>query len=393
MFTDSLATELFQLKQNNLYRQQKLLTSAQGAWVEVDGQRLVNFSSNDYLGLANHPKIKAAFKNAVDEYGVGSGASHLISGHSKAHQQLEQVLCEWLERPRALLFSSGYLANCAVISGLLNRHDAIFQDKLSHASLIDGAKLSSAHLYRFQHNDVSHLNELLANSSAVGKESKKIIATEGIFSMDGDAAPLKELSQLADQYKAALLIDDAHGLGCSGIEGRGSIALAGLTAAQAPLLMGTLGKALGTSGAFIAGDETLIEYLLQKARPYIYTTALPPAIAVATSAAIAIVRTENWRREKLTEHIYFFRERAKKLGLKLANSQSAIQPLFLGNEKLGDVELTLTVGEKLFAQGFWVSAIRPPTVPQGSARLRISLSAEHTREQLQDLLVALEKSL
>lgn len=376
----TLAAALHERHQRHLYRHRRLLESAQGPSVRVDGKNYTAFCSNDYLGLANHPEVIAALQKGAGDWGVGSGASHLVNGHSAEHQALEEELAAFCGRERALLFSTGYMANLGAVTALLGRRDAVFEDRLNHASLLDAGLLSGARFQRFQHNDLEELERRLDASQA----ERKLIAVDGIFSMDGDSAPLPELAQLAERHKAWLMVDDAHGFGCLGRTGAGSAELQGLKQHQLPVLMGTLGKALGTFGAFVAGSETLIETLIQYARSYIYTTALPPAVAAASRVSLRLVQEEAWRRERLASLITDFRDGAHALGLRLMPSETAIQPLIVGDEARA-----LTLAEKLAERGLLVVAIRPPTVPVGSARLRITLSAEHSREQVAQLLETL----
>jgi 8-amino-7-oxononanoate synthase len=379
-----LQAQLDQRQQQFLYRHRTHVASGCNSVLQVEGKALVNFCSNDYLGLASHPEIAAALKAGVDQYGTGSGASHLISGHSSAHQQLEEQLAEFTGRPRALLFSTGYMANMGVINALVGRHDLVLEDQLNHASLLDGGHLSRADYKRYKHNNLQQLDYLLGNSTA----SRKLIVTDGVFSMDGDLAPLPQLSELAAQHNGWLMVDDAHGMGVLGATGAGLVEQQGLSVEQVPVLMGTLGKSFGTFGAFIAGSEALIETLIQFARTYIYTTALPPAIAAASSASLAIVRREHWRREHLQSLIRRFRSGAQQLGLQLMDSQTPIQPVLINND-----QLVMQINQQLRSRGFMVGAIRPPTVPAGSGRLRITLSANHSHQQIDQLLDALQACL
>lgn len=372
-----LADQLEHIKKQHLYRSRKVIDGPQGACIQMQGRSLLNFSSNDYLGLANHPAVKKAFISAVEKYGVGSGSAHLICGHSSEHHALEEELAEFTGRSRALVFSTGYMANVGILSALLNKQDEVFEDRLNHASLIDGGLMSGARFRRYSHNDMTRLQQLLDNSKA----SKKVIVSDGIFSMDGDEAPMTELVALADKYQAALMIDDAHGMGVLGDNGAGLLDQCGLNQQQVPILMATLGKALGTFGAFVAGSESLIEFLIQHARSYIYTTAPPPAVMAATRVSLKLCQQESWRREKLNALIQQFRQGAQQLGLSLLDSSTAIQPIiFADNEK------TVKASQYLMSKGFLVSAIRSPTVPKGSERLRITLSAEHTETQVNALL-------
>ncbi|QBQ53144.1 8-amino-7-oxononanoate synthase [Nitrosococcus wardiae] len=380
----ALALDLEQRQAQSLYRYRRVLEGPQGPESQVDGRRVWTFCSNDYLGLANHPKIRVAFMQGVQEYGVGSGAAHLVTGHSRAHHQLEEALAEFVGRPRALLFSSGYLANLGVISALLGHQDAVFEDRLNHASLLDGGLLAGARFKRYRHRDCQALEAALAAREA----RRKLVVTDGVFSMDGDLAPLPELATVARRFDAWLLVDDAHGLGVLGEGGRGSLAHWELGMAQVPVLVGTLGKALGTFGAFVAGEETLIETLIQQARTYIYTTAPPPAVAAATLASLRLAEAESWRREKLAHLIAQFRQGAAQLGLQLMDSQTPIQPLLVG-----DSAAALKLSESLLARGMLITAIRPPTVPAGSARLRITLTAAHSETQVERLLEALAEAL
>jgi len=384
MMDDVLQSALDERREQNLYRTRKVIASAQGAEVVVDGKRYLNFCSNDYLGLANHPDIISAFKNAADEFGVGSGASHLVCGHSALHHRLEEQLAEFTGRPRVLLFSTGYMANLGVINALLGSGDHIFEDKLNHASLLDGGLLSGARFQRFLHNDIANLDSRLARVQEDKNGGRKLIAVDGVFSMDGDCAPLAELAQLAKKYKAWLMIDDAHGIGVLGKNGGGCAEHFQLDINQLPILMGTLGKAFGTFGAFVAGSETLIETLIQFSRTYIYTTALPPAVAAATSKSLEIIQRETWRREHLQNLIAQFRRGAEQIGLQLFSSDTAIQPLLIVS-----AAEALRWSEALAVRGFWISAIRPPTVPANSSRLRITLSAAHSEKQIEQLLTAL----
>jgi 8-amino-7-oxononanoate synthase len=379
-----LQAQLDQRQQQFLYRHRTHVASGCNSVLQVEGKALVNFCSNDYLGLASHPEIAAALKAGVDQYGTGSGASHLISGHSSAHQQLEDQLAEFTGRPRALLFSTGYMANMGVINALVGRHDLVLEDQLNHASLLDGGHLSRADYKRYKHNNLQQLDYLLGNSTA----SRKLIVTDGVFSMDGDLAPLPQLSELAAQHNGWLMVDDAHGMGVLGATGAGLVEQQGLSVEQVPVLMGTLGKSFGTFGAFIAGSEALIETLIQFARTYIYTTALPPAIAAASSASLAIVRREHWRREHLQSLIQRFRSGAQQLGLQLMDSQTPIQPVLINND-----QLVMQINQQLRSRGFMVGAIRPPTVPAGSGRLRITLSANHSHQQIDQLLDNLQACL
>lgn len=384
MSSFSLLTEqLEQIAEQHLYRYRRIIQSPQDINIQTNGQTVVNFCSNDYLGFANHPAIIAAFKKAVDSYGVGSGAAHLLCGHSAAHHALEEELAAFTGRDKALLFSTGYMANIGVITALLNRSDTVLEDRLNHASLLDGGVLSGAKFRRYAHADAEHADRLLQRATG-----EKLIVSDGVFSMDGDFAPLPELAALADRHNAWLMVDDAHGLGVIGAQGGGLLEHFGLGQREVPILMGTLGKAFGTFGAFVAGSEPLIETLIQKARTYIYTTALPPALAAATRVSLRLIASESWRRDKLQALVAQFRSGAAQSGLAVLPSQSAIQPLLVG-----DSLRTLEIGNALLASGFLVGAIRPPTVAKNGARLRITLSANHEPQHIDALLDALNKAM
>lgn len=367
-----------------LLRRARTVEHADGPWLEIEGRRLLGFCSNDYLGLAQHPQLIAAFKRVVDDEGVGSTAAHLVCGHRREHAMLEEALADWTGRERALLFSTGYAANLGALQALLGGVDGALcvQDKLNHACLIDGARLAGGELKRYPHADVDGAARQLASRSG----APALLATDGVFSMDGDVAPLAALAALAAREGVTLMVDDAHGLGVQGAQGAGSVAAAGLGAAEVPVLMATLGKALGCAGAFVAGSAALIEGLTQFARPHVYSTAMPPALAAAALAAVRLAREEDWRREKLAALVARFRRGAAELGLPLMASTTAIQPLLLG-----DAEAALAASQALEAQGLLVAAIRPPTVPVGQARLRITLSAAHEEAHVDRLLAALER--
>jgi 8-amino-7-oxononanoate synthase len=378
--TGRLRERLEDIERQGLTRRRRVLSSPQGVDITVDGRRLVNFCGNDYLGLANHPRVVQALIRGASDYGVGAGAAHLVCGHGRAHHELEESLAAFVGRDRALLFSTGYMANLGVVAALCDPGDRVFEDRLNHASLIDGARLSGARLQRYHHTDPTQVEGWLERAV----DGTALIASDGVFSMDGDLAPIGELADLARARAAWLMIDDAHGLGVLGATGGGVIEQAGLTQDDVPILVGTLGKAFGTFGAFVAGSSELIEYLIQRARTYIYTTALPPAVAVATRAALDLAREETWRREHLMHLIRGFRQGARQLGLDLLDSATPIQPVLVGDNRTA-----LTAGAGLEARGFLVAAIRPPTVPVGTARLRVTLTAAHTEIQVDRLLEAL----
>jgi 8-amino-7-oxononanoate synthase len=374
-----LAARLAERRAADLYRQRPLLESPQGPEVVVDGQPLLAFCSNDYLGLANHPEVIKAWRDGAERWGVGGGASHLVIGHSTPHHQVEEALAELTGRPRALLFSTGYMANLGAITALVGQGDTVLQDRLNHASLLDGGLLSGARFSRYLHNDPGSLASRLDKASG-----NTLVVTDGVFSMDGDCADLPALAEAARARGAWLMVDDAHGLGTLGANGGGLVEHHGLGLEDVPVLIGTLGKACGTSGAFVAGSDELIEVLVQFARPYIYTTSQPPALACATLKALALLRGETWRREHLAALIKQFRAGAEQIGLTLMDSHTAIQPILIG-----DAARAMALSRKLRERGLLVTAIRPPTVPAGSARLRVTLSAAHSEAQVQLLLNAL----
>jgi 8-amino-7-oxononanoate synthase len=379
-----LEKELQRRQAEHLYRRRRVIDSAQGAEIVVDGRRLLSFCSNDYLGLANHPEVIAAMQRGAAQYGAGSGAAHLVTGHMTPHHALEEELAAFTGYARALLFSTGYMANLGAVSALCGAGDAVLEDRLNHASLLDAGLLSRARLQRFPHGDAAALDERLAESRA----QRKLILTDGVFSMDGDIAPLRALADAAQRHDAWLMMDDAHGLGVIGEHGRGSMEVCGITPRELPLLIGTLGKGFGSFGAFVAADEVMIETLIQQARPYIYTTALPPAVAEATRASLRVIQSDEGaaRRTHLAALVQRFRDGAQQLGLKLMESPTAIQPLLVG-----DSATAVRLSEALLAEGILISAIRPPTVPDGTARLRITLSAAHTTAQVDRLLDALQE--
>ena len=369
----------------HLYRRTLLADSPQQPHMIINGQAMLTFCSNDYLGLANHPDVIRAFQQAANTYGVGSGAAHLVNGHSRPHQQLEEALAAFTGRDSALLFSTGYMANLGVANALLtSRHDVIYQDRLNHASLVDAGLLSGAKRVRYAHNDTTQLQARL--QAQTDPSVTQLIVTDGVFSMDGDVAPVTDLARVAQAHQAWLMVDDAHGFGVLGKTGAGLLEAHGLDQDAVPILMATLGKALGTAGAFVAGSRDLIEYLKQSARTWIYTTAQPPAVAAATLASLQLLETESWRREHLHDLIQQFRHGAAQLGLPLMPSDTAIQPLLIGSS-----EQTLAISQQLAQRGLLVTAIRPPTVPANTARLRITLSAAHSTADVARLLDALQQ--
>lgn len=382
---DRLHSELTARHDRHLYRRTRTADSAQQPHMHIDGKPMLVFCSNDYLGLANHPDVIHAMQVAANTYGVGSGAAHLVSGHSRPHQQLEEALTAFTGRERALLFSTGYMANLGVANALLSsRNDVVYADRLNHASLVDAGLLSGAKLIRYPHNDTSSLGKrLLAQEE--DNDVTQLILTDGVFSMDGDVAPVGKLAVMAREHDAWLMVDDAHGIGVLGKNGAGLLEAEGLGQSDVPILMGTLGKALGTAGAFVAGSHALIEYLIQTARTWIYTTAQPPAIAAATLTSLQLAQTEHWRREHLQALIRQFRLGASQLGLPLMPSDTPIQPILIGSS-----EQALLLSQQLAEAGILVTAIRPPTVPVDTARLRVTFSAAHTSADVDTLLAALE---
>ena len=380
MIWEELEVGLAQLATEGLRRRRRTLDAPCGPEAIIDGRPVVAFCSNDYLGLANHPAIVAAAQEAAGRWGVGSGASHVVSGHLRPHEDLEARLATFIGRERALYFTTGYMANLAIVPTLVERHDAIFADRLNHASLIDAALLARAEHVRYPHGDVDALAARLEQSYA----RRKLILTDAVFSMDGDLAPLPELFALAERFDAWLVVDDAHGFGVLGPSGRGSIAHFELPPSPRLILMGTLGKAAGVSGAFVAGDQRVIDWLVQRARPYIFTTASSPLIATALLASLDLIAAGDERRAHLRRLIDRLRSGLEELPWRLLPSPTAIQPLLIGGN-----DAVVRLSERLFARGLWVPAIRPPTVPAGTARLRISLSAAHDETQIDALITAL----
>ena len=379
----ALKEALGELEQLNLKRTRRLMPRA----------GLINFCSNDYLGLANHPEVVRAFVEAAEKYGVGSGASHLVTGHGVEHHALEEDLAAFTGREKALVFSTGYMANLGVIGALADQNTALVADKLNHASLVDGCRASGGQLRRYRHGDAGHVSELL--TALDSKTKSRLVITDGVFSMDGDVAPLRELAQSAKDAGAWLIVDDAHGLGVLGARGGGSCEHFGLNSEDVPVLVGTFGKAFGTFGAFVAGDADLIEFLLQKARTYIYTTALPPAVAAATRAALRVSQRETWRREKALALATRFSTALPGIGIAAhdTNPRKPLPGTTIVPVILGEAARALAVSKALEDKGFLVSAIRAPTVPAGTARLRVTFSAAHEEAQVDGLLAALADAL
>ncbi|MEX2963310.1 8-amino-7-oxononanoate synthase [Microbulbifer sp. TYP-18] len=385
---ETLRRRLLERREKGLYRELRTLAASPTPLAEVDGEPLVTFSSNDYLGLATHPEVIAAQQTGA-ALGAGATASHLVNGHLHIHTALQEKIARLTGREAALVFSSGYIANVGTICALVARGDSVISDKLNHASLIDGARLCRANSLRFAHNDLSALERRLQRATA--SVGNTLVAVDGVYSMDGDCAPVAEIAQLCRAYGAWLMVDEAHGFGVLGsqsLPSAGSASRAGLCQDAVPVLMGTLGKAAGNAGAFVAGSRELIDYLVQFARPYIYTTGMPPAVAAGSLAALTVMEREPQRRRRLHSNIHYCRTRAQSLQLPLSPSGTAIQPLLLGCERE-----VLSVAAGLRAQGFLVGAIRPPTVPAGTARLRITLSASHSEGQIDALLQAVRALL
>lgn len=385
MAFDFIKEKLAQQQVLSRYRQRycvqgaSQVTEQTGPLLRVNDKTYINFSSNDYLGLNQHPEINKAMQTGIDKFGVSACSSSLVTGFHYAHQALEASICQWLNKPKCLLFSSGFAANLALLQALgedKTRH--FFLDKLSHASMLDGAFSSHAKVKRFAHNDMGQLSTLLANSSA----TDKLIASEGIFSMDGDQAELSSLARLASQHNAWLYLDDAHSIGVIGEQGQGSASVV-----DTDVSMATFGKALATSGAFLACNEMVHEYLINFSRHYIYSTAMSPALAWATIKSIELIQKEQWRREKLFE----LRDLLTQLldpSIKIIASQSSIQAIIIGDEKQ-----TLNISEQLKKQGLWLTAIRPPTVALGTSRLRVTICTQHTTNNIKQLANALNKAL
>ena len=379
---EQLKAELAEREQAGLKRKRRLLQSPQSANLVADERRLVSFASNDYLGLANHPDLISALQQATAEAGVGSGASHLITGHHQLHHIAELSLASFVGLPASLLFSNGYMANMGVVATLLGRNDAIFADKLNHASLNDAAVLARSEVNRYPHQDLAQLEKMLAASNA----SRKLVIVDAVFSMDGDIAPVPELIALCEKYDAYLLLDDAHGFGVLGSQGRGI--LSHFNAASPRIIyMATLGKAAGVAGAFVAGDETIIQYLIQSAKTYIYTTASPPALAAALVAAVDVMKKEVGRHQHLRDLIAYFKQNLSLKRWQLMPSCTAIQPIVLGSN-----EAVLGLSDYLLDRDILVPAIRPPTVPKNTARLRVSLSASHSFDDVKSLIQHLQEA-
>ena len=376
---EDLASKLDKLNEKNLFRRRRLLSSAQEIEPVVDGKKVLSFCSNDYLGLANHEKVKQAYITAIKKYGIGTGASHLVTGHHECHAALEKELAEFLGCEKVLLFSTGYMANLGVVSTLASRDSVIFADKLNHASLNDAAIQSRASLKRYVHQDLIHLKKLLHSCD----QKSRLILSDGVFSMDGTIAPISQLQDIAAKNQSQLIIDDAHGIGVLGNHGKGSTE--GILNDKT-ILVGTLGKAFGTFGAFVAAKQETIQWLIQRAHSYIYTTAAPPAIAEATRMSLRIIQKESWRREKLQELVNYFRKACEQMSIKLTNSQTPIQPIIVG-----PANISMKLSNSLLEKNILVPAIRPPTVPEGTARLRATFCANHTKQHIDKLIEVLSQ--
>ena len=379
-FTE-LQNELNERAALGLLRQRRTLHSAQSPHIVVDGKSYLSFCSNDYLGLANHPLLVRALKQGAEQYGVGAGAAHLVSGHFHPHHQLELELADFINKPAALLFSTGYMANLGVVQALVGKDDTVFADKFNHASLNDAMLLSRATVKRYRHNDMTQLAQLLQQT----KSGRKLVITDAVFSMDGDLAPLPELLALCEQHDAWLLIDDAHGFGVLGEQGRGALSHFGISSKRI-IYMGTLGKAAGVFGSFVAAEKIVIDTLVNHARSYIYTTATPPALASALLASLRLIANGDALRSHLQSLISQLRSGLRGLPWAVMPSATAIQPLLVG-----DNQAALNLSDELRERGIWVAAIRPPTVPQGTARLRITLSAAHSAADVTRLIEALHE--
>ena len=380
MSISDFSLQLSELAQADQLRTRRIIDGAQDASMLVDGKRVISYASNDYLGLANHPKVVEAAMRALKRYGLGAGASHMVSGHMRAHHELEEKLADYFGLPKAVLFSSGYAANIGILTALAGRGDTIYADKLNHACLNDGALLSRASFKRYPHCNLDKLESLLADTKGTGR---KLIATDAVFSMDGDIAPLREMLMLAETYDALLVIDDAHGFGVLGYRGKGSLEHFNLKSERI-VYMATLGKAAGGYGAFVAGHEDIVEWILQSARSYIFTTATPPAIAAAMAASLEVMQEDRERLTHLRSMIDFFGDSLKLQYAKLPYSQTAIQPIMIG-----DNATAMAFSEALRERHMFVPAIRPPTVAPGTSRLRVSITAAHAADDLFDLITAL----
>lgn len=372
---DFIEKKLKELKEKNIYRSLNLIDGHQEPRIKINGRERILLCSNNYLGLANHPKIKDAAIKAIKKYGVGAGASRLVSGNMKPHVELEERLAKFKKTEASLVFNSGYHANLGIISALVGRGDFVFSDKLNHASIVDGCLLSGAEFKRYPHKDIGALENLLKKHLQFTTSNIRLMITDGVFSMDGDIAPLKDILRLAEKHNAMLMIDDAHGTGVLGKNGRGTVEHLGIKNPDI-IQMGTLGKAIGTFGAYAAGSKKLIDYLINKARPFIYTTALPPVICSASIAAIDIIEKQPQIRKELWDRVKYFRKGLKNAGIE-TSGETHIIPIIIGNAKKA-----VEISKELFEKGIFAQAIRPPTVPEGTSRLRITLMANHEWDDL-----------
>ncbi|MCW9048377.1 MAG: 8-amino-7-oxononanoate synthase [Gammaproteobacteria bacterium] len=376
----NLKLDLQKRKQKGLYRSRKIVQSPQSREIIINDKAVLNFCSNDYLGLANHPDVIHSFTNAAKQFGVGSGAAHLVNGHTLSHHVLEEELADFTGYPRTLLFSTGYMANLGVAQSLCSKNDCIIEDKLNHASLLDAASISHAQLKRYPHKDYNGLLKKLSSC----KSGEKLVSSDSVFSMDGDEADIELMTKHCQTNDARLMLDDAHGFGVLGDNGRGSLSHQQISTSDVDIYMATLGKAMGTAGAFIAGSDELIETLIQTARCYIYTTAMPAAVAEATRTSLQLLSRENWRQQSLNSNINYFKKLIKQTELNLLESNTAIQPVIIG-----DAKTATNISQKMFEQGFHIAAIRPPTVPENTSRLRITLRADHSEQDIERLVESL----
>jgi 8-amino-7-oxononanoate synthase len=382
-----LKSELDALNREGLLRKPRVISAIDGARVKIDGKWFVSFCSNDYLGLAQHPALKQAMIDATRRFGAGAGSARLLSGTTTLHQQLEQTIARFKPADDALLFTSGYAANLGVITTLIKKDDVVFCDELNHASLVDSARLTKAQLHIYKHCDMKHLESLLRGSKAQHLTSNIYIVTDTIFSMDGDGAPLKEIVRLAGKYNTRTIVDEAHGSGVFGKNGRGWCEAQGLEK-KIDVIIGTSSKALGSIGGFVAGPQALIDYIRNKSRPFIFTTALPPGSCAATIAGLKILCQQPELRKQLWTNINYIRDRLGDLEIDLRNSISPIIPIMIG-----ETRKTVAISQALWAKGFYVPAIRPPTVPQGQSRLRLTITAMHTKKQMGGLLEQLHRQI
>ncbi|MFT6986830.1 MAG: 8-amino-7-oxononanoate synthase [Psychromonas sp.] len=386
MAFDFIEQQLQARRNEGLYRACQTMTGPQGRLVKVADKTYLNFSSNDYLGLASDPALIKAWQSGAELYGVGSGGSYLVTGYNQVHADLTAQLKSWLGVEALALFSSGYSANQAIIKLLLGKNDLLIQDKLNHASLMEAGTFADCKMVRFKHNDMANLSQLLNKQK--GSAANKLIISEGVFSMDGDCAPIGLLAEQAKNNDAWLMIDDAHGLGVLGKNGQGSVVDAGLKNSDMQIYMATFGKALGVGGAFVAGSQEFIDYLTNFSKPYIYTTGLPPAMAYTIGQAAHMAETQSWRRDKLQHLISSFRTLCADNAIQLGESNTAIQPIIIGSS-----QQTVALAQQLKKLGFWTTAIRPPTVPVDSARLRITLTTNHEVDDIKSLVTAIRRVL